>query len=328
MLNRKAILLKSCTLVAGIVAVTSGCVSDYRGWLGHMTESEAKLWGNEASIIVTPDPDGFTGTYAPTVKYDFRGLTTVPPIGGGPGQCPLISDDPNAPPPPICTYPDVIEITIYKNATVGAFSRDGCVDRDGDDLQQRPGVQPPFTCENAQPSATKFQPKYQFEDRNLGCQFFLNYDKTYGPPPKTPPGLVVCFNDPSEEVDKDLSLQGSVSSNTKEAFTSLDDLFNKIWSGVLGRTFTAEIIGLTINGNSVTLNSPTSIALTRNNLRPINWTIDLSTPGGKEIIAALLANTAHARPATLALHFDGGMTFRVPSAMTLGFNHDALKRIL
>jgi hypothetical protein len=323
MLNRKAILLKSCALIAGIVAVTSGCVSDYRGWLGHMTESESKLWGQEASLIVEPDPDGFSGTYAPTVKYDFRGFTAVPT----PADCPDISPDPENP-PAACTYPDEIDINIYFNPTVGAFSRDGCVDRDGDDLQQRPGMQPPnVACDNAQPSVTKFQPKFLFEDGNLGCQFFANYSKTYGSP-KTMPAVAVCFNAPVEEIDKDLTLQGSVSSNLKEPFASLDDLFNKIWSGALSRSFTAEIVGLTVNGVTVNLNSPTSIALSRNDLRPINWTLDLSTPGGKEMIAALLANTAHAQPATLALHFDGGMTFRVPSSMILGFNHDALKRIL
>src|SRR5918998_819919 len=145
--------LKTRLLVVAIAAIplTAGCVSDYRGWLGHMTESEAKLWGNEASLIVTPDPEGFSGTYAPTVKYDFRGYRAVPTEA----QCPSISPDP-ANPPAACTYPDEIDINIYYNPTVGAFSRDGCVDRDGDDLQQRPGLQVGLGCDNALPSATKF----------------------------------------------------------------------------------------------------------------------------------------------------------------------------
>jgi hypothetical protein len=63
-----------------------------------------------------------------------------------------------------------------------------------------------------------------------------------------------------------------------EAFASLDDLFNKIWSLTLSGSFTAEVVGLTINGNSVALSTPVSIALTRNNLRPINWALDLTTP--------------------------------------------------
>jgi hypothetical protein len=299
--------LKTRLLVVAITlsAVTAGCVSDYRGWLGHQTESEAKLWGNEASLLVTPDPDGFSGTYSPTVKYDFRGTRTVP----------------------AGTYPDAITIMVYRNPTVGAFSRDGCVDRDGDEVQQRPGLRPGTSCENALPSDTKFEPRYRFIDRAAGCQFFANFDQAFGGN-KTPPALAVCFNSPTEEVDKDLSLQGSASSNLKEAFANLDDLFNKIWSGALSRSFTAEITGLTINGASVTLSSPVSLGLSRNDLRPINWTLDLSTPGGKEMIQALLSNTEDARPAALSIHFDGGMTFRVPSAMTLGFNHEALKKIL
>jgi hypothetical protein len=305
MLNRGAILLKTGALVAAIVAVTAGCVSDYRGYLGHQTESEAKLWANEVGIIVTPDPGGLSGTYSATVKYDFRGVRTVP----------------------TGTYPDEITLMTYHNPTVSAFSRDGCVDRDGDEIQGRPGVQPPFRCDLALPSATKYAPKYRWIDANAGCQFFANYDQTFGSP-KDVPTAAVCYNSPIEEVDKDLSLQGSASSNTKEAFASLDDLFNKIWSGALGSSFTAEVVSLTINGNSVPLSSAVSISLTRNNLRPINWTLDMSTPGGKEMIQALLANTEDGRPATLALHFDGGMTFAVPSSMILGFNHAALRSIL
>ena len=313
--------LKTRLLVVAIAAIplTAGCVSDYRGWLGHMTESEAKLWGNEASLIVTPDPEGFTGTYAPTVKYDFRAVRSVPPAAMCPGT-------PTQ--PAVCTYPDEIDINVYYNPTVSAFSRDGCVDRDGDELQGRPGIQPPsLACDLAQPSATKFEAKFLFEDRALGCQFFANYSKTYGSP-KVVPALAVCFNSPSEEVDKDLTLQGSASSNLKEAFASLDDFFNKIWSGALAQQFTAEVVSVTVNGSNVALGAPLSIALTRNNLRPINWTIDLSTPGGKSLIQALLANTTHGQPATLSLHFDGGMTFNVPSAMILGFNHEALQKIL
>jgi hypothetical protein len=178
-------------------------------------------------------------------------------------------------------------------------------------------------------AAARLAARHQLrEPTAVGDQFFANWDKTYGPPPKAPPALAVCFNTPSEEVDKDLSLQGSASSNLKEAFASLDDLFNKIWSGALSKSFTAEIVGLTINGANVTLGNPTSLALTRNDLRPITWALDLSTPGGKEIIQALLANTEDGQPATLTLHFDGGLTFRVPSAMTLGFNHEALRQIL
>jgi hypothetical protein len=314
MLNRGAILLKTSALVSAIVAVTLGC-SDYRGWLGHQTESEARLWGSEISVIFgDPNQDG---TFSHTVKYDFRGYRAVPPLA----QCP--GPDPAA----VCTYPDAISLITYRNPTVGAFSRDGCVDRDGDEIQGRPGVEPPFRCDLAQPSATKFAARWRFIDRNLGCQFFANYDQTFGPPPKTPPLAAVCSNTPSEEVDKDLSLQGSASSNLKEAFSSLDDLFNKIWSGALAPSFTAEVVQVTVNGNAVAI-APMSIAFTRNSLRPINYTFDLTTPGAKDFLRALLANTESGRPATLSLHFDGGMTFNFPSSMILTFNHSEIQKLL
>jgi len=286
-----------------------------------MTDSESKLLLNEVAILASPDPDQISGTYSATVKYDFRRYRTLP-------------QDPNAcPGQQFCTYPDAISLITYKNPTFEAFSRDGCVDRDGDDVQQRPGLAPgsppptPASCDNSVASTTKFEPKYRWLDGNIGCQFFANYDQTFGFP-KDVPTAAVCYNDPQEEVDRDLTLQGSVSSNLKEAFTSLDDLFTKIWSGVVGRTFTAEIVGLTINGNTVMLSNASSLAIARNSLRPINFTLDLSTPGGKEIIQAILANTENLTPSKVALHFNGGLTFRMPASMVIAFNHDALRKIL
>jgi hypothetical protein len=311
--------LKTRVVVVAVAAgpiLTAAC-SDYRGWLGHMTDSEAKIWGAEISVLAQPDPTGISGTYSFTVKYDFRGYTAVPPLA----QCP----GPN--PAAVCTYPDAIVLTSYRNPTVGAFSRDGCVDRDGDDIQGRAGENPPFSCENATPSPTKFAPKWRFIDRNLGCQFFANYDQTFGPPPKAPPFAAVCSNTANEEVDKDLSLQGSAQSNVKEAFANLDDLFNKIWSGALATSFTAEVVQATVNGNAVAI-TPMSIAFTRNNLRPINMTFDLTTPGGREFLQALLANTENGQPATLSLRFEGGMTFNFPASMILTFNHAELQKIL
>ena len=304
-----------------VVMLASACVSDYRGYLGHKTDAESKLWGQEGSILADPDPEGFSGTYAPTVKYDFRGYRSEPT----PGTCP---DTPDPSAPAGCTYPDGIVIMVYRNPTVGAFSRDGCVDRDGDDVQQRQGINPATpSCDLTQPSITKFEPKFRFIDRNVGCQFFANYDQTFGSP-KVVPTLVVCYNAPQEEIDKDLTLQGSPSSNVKEAFSSLDDLYNKIWSGAIAYRFSAEVAAVTVNGTRVDLPNPMGIALARNNMRVINYTLDLTTPGGKDFIRALLANTESGRSARLTLEFTGGLTIRTPSTMVMAFNHDALKKML
>ena len=310
-----------------MAVVSSACVSDYRGYLGHKTDSEAKLWGQEGSILSEPDPDGVSGTYAPTVKYDFRGYRALPPVGDQAGQCPDLSPDP-ANPPAVCTYPSKITIIVYKNPTVGAFSREGCVDRDGDDIQGRYGIDPATaSCDLTQPSPTKYEAKYRFIDGNLGCQFFANYDQTFGSP-KVPPGVAVCFNSPSEEIDRDLTLQGSTASNVKEAFTSIDDLMTKIWSGALARNFRADLTGVTVNGSRVDFASAMPFALGRNSLRVTNYTLDFTTPGGKELIRAVLANSESGARSTVTLHFAGGMNFTVPSSMILTFNHEALKRML
>jgi hypothetical protein len=305
------------TSMACIGLLSAGCaVSDYRGYLGHMTESEAKLWGSQIAFDIG-DPN-YNGTYEYTVKYDFRALRALPP----PAQCPIILPNP----PAACTYPDVIDLFTYRNPTFAAFSRDGCVDRDGDELQQRPGAFP-FRCDLPLPSDGKFEPFWEFEDGNAGCQFFANYKKTYSSP-KVTPLIAECRTLPSEEVDKDLSLQGSAQSNLKEQFASLDDLFGKIWSGVLGTSFTAEIAAVTVNGTRVPLSQVITLGFVRNDFRPINVTIDLTGAGGKDFIRALLANTTDGAPATLSFHLDGGLTISVPSSWILAFNHEALQAVL
>jgi len=101
-------MLKKAALSAAIGAMTVvaiGCaLTDYGGFPGHTTQSEAKLWGKE--VAFSGFGGDFDGTYSYTAKY-----------ANG--------------------YP--VTINSYRNAVVGAFSRDGIVDRDGDDIQGRGG---------------------------------------------------------------------------------------------------------------------------------------------------------------------------------------------
>src|SRR5919206_3965747 len=112
---------------------------------------------------------------------------------------------------------------------MGAFSRDGCVDRDGDELQQRPGNLGRGPGCNLAVPAGKFRPKWWYVDRAPGCQFDLNFKQEFDSPPKNPAPILLCTTAPSEEIDKDLDLQGSEQSNLKESFASLDALFGAIW---------------------------------------------------------------------------------------------------
>jgi hypothetical protein len=304
--------LRSPSLALAIVAMSMlsiGCaISDYQGWLGHQTESEAKLWGSQIAILVTPDPTGDSGTYEYTVKYDWRSVT-VDPNQTNQG------------------FP-VVNIFSYRNPVFAAFSRDGCVDRDGDELQQRPGnLGRGPGCNNAVP-AGKFRPKWEFEDRLPGCQFFANFKKEYDSPPKNPPAAALCLTAPSEEIDKDLELQGSEASNTKEAFASIDALLSAIWSGAVGRTFTLNITNVKINGSDVALAAPAALSVQRNDIRPLNVAIDMNSPGAQSLIRALLTGTTSGAPATLQLTFEGGMSVAQPRILTVAFDHTALTGLL
>jgi hypothetical protein len=295
------------TLAMSVISI--GCaISDYQGWLGHQTESEAKLWGSQVAFLVQPDPTGDSGTYEYTVKYDWRQVTNDPNMTGN-------------------QFP-VVNIFSYKNPVFAAFSRDGCVDRDGDELQQRPGnLGRGPGCNNAVP-AGKFRPKWEFEDRLPGCQFFANFKKEYDSPPKNPPSAALCLTAPSEEIDKDLELQGSEASNTKEAFASVDALLGAIWSGAVGRTFTLNITSVKINGSEISLDVPAALSIQRNDVRPLNIAVDLNSPGAQALIRALLTGTTNGAPATLELTFEGGMHLAQPRIMTVAFDHKYLTELL
>jgi hypothetical protein len=159
-----------------------------------------------------------------------------------------------------------------------------------------------------------------FVDNSLGCQFDANYKQTFGNS-KTSPAILLCFDSPNEEVDKDLDLQ--------ESFTNLDDMFSRIWSGAIGDGFTVDLQSISFNGGSaVALASPLSIRIASNDIRPRTIAVDLSTPAGKALINTLLANTRDEEEVRLSLNFNGGMRVALPTVMHVAFDHDALRSFL
>jgi len=262
---------------AAMALVSYGCaITDYEGHAGHQTSSEAKLWGDEISFSGTGDP-ALDGTYSYTVKYNNR-----------------TARDTN------------LKIVSYRNPVVSSFSRDGLIDRDGDDIQGRSGI-----------LGGKFAAYWTTTDPAAGCQFDLNRIQSHGGAP--PPPILLC-DTATEEVDKDLELQGS--------FTSTADLLSQIWSGALNNGFTLELTGIKLGGVNVPLSSPLSINAKSNGTRPMQFSIDLSQAGGASLIQGILANTSNRVPVSVGLRFDGGMTLDLPSHTTLAFNHDALWNLL
>lgn len=338
------------TAIVAFSLVGGGCaLSDYRGYVNHATSDaggagngltiqqyggsgsqngivgESKYWGGEGSFAGTGDP-GLDGTYSSTMEYDWRGTTAVPTAG----------------------YPSPILLTTYRNPVISAFSGDGRVDRDGDDMRLNAGSLA-FAHDPADPSGI-WERRYLFVDRARGCQFFTNFqesfnnDKQGGGAPE--PGVVVCDDFPVEEVDnRDTDLlctppQADINPATpackafsQDAFASLDDLFKKIWSGAIGALagdggFTLETTSITIDGRSIALSTPAVIDLQANGVRPMNFVIDLSSAGGQELVKALLTNTESNQVVRLGFGFLGGMTFDFPGGKKLGFDHDVLRSIL
>jgi hypothetical protein len=306
MLTKAPFISRICALAVAtfaMVVISVGCaITDYRGQLGHMTESEARLWGSEVAFSGTGS-EALDGTYSYTVKYDFRGTNTVP----------------------MGTYPDEITIHTYRNPVVGAFSRDGCSDRDGDEIQGRPG-DIAGGCDVNVP-AGKFEAKWRYGDSNAGCQFQANYEQTFGSP-KVLPVVLLCNNAPVEEVDKDLTLQGSIASNTKQGFSSLQDLFDKIWSGALEGTFAANVTSVSFNGVNVVLEAPVALSINRNDIRPLNAVVDISSPGAQSLLKAILANSADETAVRLSFGFEGGMRINAPSVLNIAFNHDEVAKLI
>jgi hypothetical protein len=259
------------------VALTSaGCaITDYEGHAGHQTAAQAKLWGTEISFI-TGDP-ALDGTYAYTVKYDNRG-----------------GRDSN------------LRIYTYRNPVPSSFSRDGQIDRDGDDVQGRSGV-----------LGGTFLPQWTVTDPLPDCQFFANNIQSHGGAPSPP--IALCET-AVEEIDKDLELQAS--------FGSTGDLLAQIWSGALNDGFTMELTGLRLGGTAVPLTQPVSIGAQSNGIRPMRFSIDLTQPGGQALIQSLLGNTTDGTPVSVGLDFAGGMSVDLPSQIKAVFNHSTLQGLL
>ncbi len=275
--------------VVAVSAVGVGCaITDYRGWPEHKTAAEAKLWGDE--IAFSGFSPALDGTYSYTVQYNCRGLGT---------SCP-------------------VTITSYRNPVFASFSRDGIVDRDGDNIQGKYGS----TTTAPATLSGKFLTAFVAYDDADGCQFY----GIPGHPPlkqnflKTDIQAALCFSAAGEEVDADQDLQ--------QSFSSVGDLFGQIWSGALGRSFTLELKAIELNGVRVDLTNTLSIGASQNGERPISYAIDMGSPGGKDLIRAILNNTASGQPVTVALDFAGDMRVALPVFMTLSFNHDALQKAL
>jgi hypothetical protein len=262
--------------LAAMALMSVGCaISDYDGHPKHQTQAEAKLLFTEISFI-TGDPQ-LDGTYAYTAKYDNH-----------------TGRDNN------------IKIYTYRNPVPESFSRDGQIDRDGDDVQGSGGV-----------NGGRFLPQWTATDPLPGCQFTDNRIQSHGGAP--PPPVTLC-DIVEEEVDKDLDLQAS--------FSSTGDLLAKIWSGAVSGGFTAELNGVAINGVSIPLAHAVSVGAQSNGTRPIRISVDLTQPGGQDLIQAILSNTQNGVPVSVGLRFDGGMVIDLPSRIKAKFNHAALANLL
>jgi len=280
------------TLCIALMTFGVGCaITDYRGYSEHQTQGEAKLFGSEsASMSGNPETDG---TYSYTVKYDFRGG-----LANG--------------------YAHGIDINTYRNPVFAAFSRDGCIDRDGDNIQGRAGHLG-SGCAPANPAGS-FKKAYLFEDKAAGCQFFANLKQSFQPGP----AVGVCFNSPQEEIDADHDLQRPGLGD----FGSLDQLVGQIWSGALGNEFTATVRSVGIDNVTHLLTNGLTINVERNDMRPINGTADLTTAGGRELLQVILANTTNRQPASLSVQLDGGMSMAQPAVVHIAFDHAAIEKLL
>ena len=133
------------------------------------------------------------------------------------------------------------------------------------------------------------------------------------------PGIGLCFTFPQEEVDANQDLA--------ESFSSLSDLVSQIWSGALGQSFTLKVTNLTLNGTPVTLTNALSISAMQNGVRPTSAAVDFTTPGGQEVLRALL-NTPAGQPVSISATFAGGMSLTMPVHMSVAVNHDVLAQMV
>jgi hypothetical protein len=258
--------------VVAMFAMVIGCaITDYGGWANHKTTSEAKLWGKEVAFSGFDPPD-LNGTYSYTAKYDNTAEFNM-----------LINS--------------------YKNEVVGAFTRDGMIDMDGDDVQGSQGT-----------LGGRFLPFFKAVDTDPAvCGFFDNitFDKS-----SAGPGSALCFTGGGmEEIDKDFELHA--------AFTDLDNFQKSIWAGVTGDPFGVDVSAVRINGNNHWVTT-FPIEMSHNFVRARTFTVH-NGPGLQSAIQAILDNTQHMVPVQFGFVAVGGMTVDTPEPMVVAFNHDSLR---
>jgi len=77
----------------------------------------------------------------------------------------------------------------------------------------------------------------------------------------------------------------------------------------------------------VTLTNALSISATQNGVRPTSAAVDFTTPGGQEVLRALL-NTPAGQPVSISATFAGGMSLTMPVHMSVAVNHDVLAQMV
>ena len=262
--------------VAALSALAFGCAyTNYSGYVGHKTTGEAKFWAAEIAFSGSGDPT-LDGTYAYTAKYDNR--------GGSQG---------------------VVTIYSYRNPVFGSFSRDGQIDRDGDNVQGHSGI-----------LGGKFGPQFVSVDATGGgtCEFFANITQNKS---ATGAAIALCGT-LEEEIDNDFDLQA--------AFGSLDSLLAQIWSGALTGEFTLELKEITFDDTPVAVDFP--IGVSAGALWLGRFSVDLSQPGGPALVQAILDNTVDGQAYAVGLTFDGGLTVDLPAGLKVAFDHGALASVL
>jgi len=264
--------------VAVIALMSAGCaISDYEGYANHQTAGEAKFWAAEISFSGTGDPN-LDGTYAYTAKYSNG-----------------------------ATHDANMKLYTYRNPVQLSFSRDGQIDRDGDNVQGRGGV-----------LGGKFGPFWTVTDSASDCQFEANPVQRHAQAPAVPP-LLLC-DTVEEEIDNDLELQAS--------FASTGDLLSQIWSGAVTGRFTAEVNGVVINGVNFPVSPVASLGASATPNRPARFSIDVSQPGSKALIQAILSHTSNRVPVSVGFRFNGGMSVDLPSRIKVSFDHASLQNML
>jgi len=269
---------RKLTLTAALGLITvfaAGCLTDYDGRAGEQTQGEAKLWGKEFAVISGTDYDG---TWSKTVAYNNKAGAAA------------------------------VTINNYLNPVFSSFSRDGIVDRDGDDVQGNGGD-----------DGGKFNNGIKAVDNAKGsCEFFDNIKQDYVG--DLGPAVALCITGFVEEIDSDLLLQ--------ESFASVDELLKGIWANSVGASFTVDLTSVSLNGVPVDLLNPVTFDVAHNGFRPINAAVDLTSPGGQELIQALLDNTVDRTPVDVSFSFDGGLGFGTPLYMSVAFDHESLRSAL